>query len=770
MIQIEDAYLEDEIRDGFYIPSMTKRTWAMELTVLDLIDSICNRHNITYFADWGTMLGAVRHGGFVPWDDDMDICMHRNDFDRFKRYADEELPDGYSIMSFNNNDYSWKFIVNVVPNDHMCFTAEYLKTHYAFPYIVAVDIFIIDNVSDDDALENSRNEEVKRLLSMADSLSTDNPLELNKKRELFKKAEDILKIENKNNTKRVVQKVPWGVYNGMSFPREYYSESVRIPFEFTNIPVPVCYDRGANIKYGDYMHFTMGGAGHDYPYYMGQKRTLKEDFDYPVLYKFDEKEVFNNERDFSSSLKTVSGEMTDYIIECADVLAEIVRACKNASDDAPSEDDVLAYFADIQKNLVDFGTLVEKVKGDGTDTVSLLEGLCELIFALSESYLSDAGDDIINRISDKAASIVNAVNTEIINRKTVLFLPVKARYFNTLKPIINKAVADEDTDVYVAALPYYYKEYDGYIKGEELCEANEIASQLTGASVIPYRDVDLALMCPDEIYINMPYDNYNMAITVPSYFYASNIKKYTNKLIYVPFFMSMEFNKSNYPCFYNMQYYCTVPGVVLADEVLLQSENTREIYLEKLKEWSSEALIDSTSLSQYFDNKLKVITDYYPDYLKVFSFDEDSAFSDDLAGSLYSDKLSEIINSDKKKLLLYVNTGTLIEHGCKYFDKLYRILNTFKDTHSEICVLLMTDDYMEAVIKKHDINLWEKWDVFLKDFNDLSYGININSEKNHKFLKKYIHEICDAYYGNPSIICKNFIIAKKPVMLMNTGI
>ena len=46
MFNITDKYLEDEIRDGFYIPSMTKRTWAMELTVLDLIDSICTKHGI----------------------------------------------------------------------------------------------------------------------------------------------------------------------------------------------------------------------------------------------------------------------------------------------------------------------------------------------------------------------------------------------------------------------------------------------------------------------------------------------------------------------------------------------------------------------------------------------------------------------------------------------------------------------------------------------------------------------------------------------------
>ena len=99
MIKIDDSYLEDEIRDGFYIPSMTKRTWAMELTVLDLIDSICSKHNITCFADWGTYLGAIRHKGFVPWDDDLDICMLRPDLEKFYEIMEQEQ-DGVTCVPF----------------------------------------------------------------------------------------------------------------------------------------------------------------------------------------------------------------------------------------------------------------------------------------------------------------------------------------------------------------------------------------------------------------------------------------------------------------------------------------------------------------------------------------------------------------------------------------------------------------------------------------------------------------------------------------------
>lgn len=62
-------YLEAEEREGFFVSSMMKRYWAAQLKVLAEIDRVCKKHDIKWFADCGTLLGAVRHGGFIPWDD-----------------------------------------------------------------------------------------------------------------------------------------------------------------------------------------------------------------------------------------------------------------------------------------------------------------------------------------------------------------------------------------------------------------------------------------------------------------------------------------------------------------------------------------------------------------------------------------------------------------------------------------------------------------------------------------------------------------------------
>ncbi len=65
-MNIPDGFLEGEIRNSFYVETMMKKTWAAQLKVLSVVDEICKKNNIQYFADWGTLLGAVRHKGYIP--------------------------------------------------------------------------------------------------------------------------------------------------------------------------------------------------------------------------------------------------------------------------------------------------------------------------------------------------------------------------------------------------------------------------------------------------------------------------------------------------------------------------------------------------------------------------------------------------------------------------------------------------------------------------------------------------------------------------------
>ena len=90
-MEFPESYFEDEVREGFFIPSMMKRCWAAQLQVLEDVDKLCEKYNIKYYGDCGTLIGAVRHGGYIPWDDDMDIAMLREDYECFLEHAHELL-------------------------------------------------------------------------------------------------------------------------------------------------------------------------------------------------------------------------------------------------------------------------------------------------------------------------------------------------------------------------------------------------------------------------------------------------------------------------------------------------------------------------------------------------------------------------------------------------------------------------------------------------------------------------------------------------------
>ena len=740
MIKIDDSYLEDEIRDGFYIPSMTKRTWAMELTVLDLIDSICSKHNITYFADWGTYLGAIRHKGFVPWDDDLDICMHRNELNKFLAVAKEELPEGYSVMSFHNNDYSWKFIYNIVPNDHMCFTPEYLKSHYYFPYIVAIDIFIIDNISDDDSIEQSRNEQVKRLLNEADKISLSEQTEsvkFNKMRALYDEAEKLLQLENEHDTKRVVQKVPWGVYHNRTYDKSDFINAVRVPFEMTSVPVPLCFNKILSSKYGNFMNIVFGGGGHNYPYYIGQKKALKEDFDYPATYKFSESDLLSNEKDYSASLKVIAAEMKEYLADSVEIIHEILLN----KDSGLSYEDIITYLSELQNNIVSFGTLTESIKGEDCNTVKLLEQYLEVIYKVAkyvQKFDENKYAECDEEVKDKFASISEAIDSEIVNRRSVLFLPVKAKHFSSMRMAYEMEEATSDTDVYVMPLPYYYKEYDGSFKDEMHIDTEEFIK--ANIPVTDYSRFDLSLLCPEKIYINSAYDEYNMAVSVDTRFYARNVKKYTEKLIYIPYFKLMEFDRANYPCWYNMQYYCTVPGVVMADKVYVQSENTRKVYIDKLNEW-----VGDEKYTEIWEQKI----DVYNESCEEHSEDE---LRD--AGS-------------KKTIVWFVSAGSLAEFGDRYIEKAYRNLDVFALSKDKLKVLLISEPFLDEMIKTYSDELYKKWTGFIDEFNRSGIGEVVSQveETSVDVLLK-----ATAYYGDPSYICKDFILMKKPVMLQNVEV
>jgi lipopolysaccharide cholinephosphotransferase len=295
-MNIPKGYLDGEIRDGFYVESMMKKAWAAEIEVLNEVDRICRKHDIQYFADWGTLLGTIRHQGFVPWDDDMDITMKREDYTRFCKIVQEEESD-IEIINFHT-DYEWKDMLSRVINGrNVNYTKEHLKKYHDFPYVVGLDIFPLDYVApteEEDELQcnliaivesfsfNIRNgiatsEEIEQTTKDIEQMCG---VKFNDKEplatQLLKLGERLSMMYTEEESHSVAL---MGDHAGPRpldvYPKEYYSESIYMPFEYTTIPVPKEYEKILRQKYGDnYMTPYLGGTNHEYPFYRKQQREV----------------------------------------------------------------------------------------------------------------------------------------------------------------------------------------------------------------------------------------------------------------------------------------------------------------------------------------------------------------------------------------------------------------------------------------------------------------------------------------------------------------
>lgn len=234
------------------------------------VDKICRKHNIKYFLGGGTLLGAIRHHGFIPWDDDADIMMLREDYDKFCKIASEEMP---STMTFqtNENDKNCFYEFAKFRLNDTCFATSFAREHRHMHNGLAFDIFCHDKTA---------NSKLGQKLHLAMTLFT-RALVFNKwnKRKvengskiqsaftelcknifpirfsLWLEKKTLIFFKRKKSAKYLYDGMGRNIYNG-SFPIEYLDEVIYVDFEGHKLPVPKEYDKYLTFLYGDYMELA----------------------------------------------------------------------------------------------------------------------------------------------------------------------------------------------------------------------------------------------------------------------------------------------------------------------------------------------------------------------------------------------------------------------------------------------------------------------------------------------------------------------------------
>lgn len=130
----------------FYDPVTLKRLQQTELDILKDFMDLCDRHSLTYFGIAGTGIGAKRHGGFIPWDDDIDVAMPRKDFQLFLKYAKLELFDRYTALNAEY-DSRYPLMTTRFMKKGTVFIEEALKDA-GCPCGIFLDLYVLDNVAD----------------------------------------------------------------------------------------------------------------------------------------------------------------------------------------------------------------------------------------------------------------------------------------------------------------------------------------------------------------------------------------------------------------------------------------------------------------------------------------------------------------------------------------------------------------------------------------------------------------------------------------------
>lgn len=161
-----ESFTQKETRAGYSISTKMKRVWETQIDLVKVLEKICKKYNLTFFAIYGTLLGAIRHEGYIPWDDDIDVVMPRKDFEKFKKMAVNELEYPYVLVPMRNEvDFFSGGLLRLRNDDTL--GADMWDANFRQHNGIWIDILALDRAFNNDWIQK---EKVKYILFIQQSI------------------------------------------------------------------------------------------------------------------------------------------------------------------------------------------------------------------------------------------------------------------------------------------------------------------------------------------------------------------------------------------------------------------------------------------------------------------------------------------------------------------------------------------------------------------------------------------------------------------------
>ncbi|MGN0604494.1 MAG: hypothetical protein ACI4I2_11010 [Oscillospiraceae bacterium] len=396
---------------------------------------------------------------------------------------------------------------------------------------------------------------------------------------------------------------------------------------------------------------------------------------------------------------------------------------------------------DCQNTAIQIGEAIESSEGEGFVTVSYLEEYCEAVYEVSASISDNYNGNKAQKVLDKLLiKVENSVRNDIKVRLEIVFCPYKASMWDSLESVWKAADEDPDCDAYVVPIPYYDRNPD-YSFGGFHYEGGDYPDYV---HITHYEAYNFETRRPDVVYIHNPYDECNYVTSVDPRFYSSELKKYTEKLVYIPYFVVDDSRRID-----KIEHYALSPAVINSDIVVVQSEKVRQKYMAVLLPHYGNTL----DAKHMLENKI----------LGLGSPKFDALIHSKPEFSSLPEEWQKKIGDCSKKIILYNTHLSMLMAGDyeKSLIKLEQVLRYFK-SRDDIVLLWRPHPLTIPTVKSTNPIAFEPYMQIVEKYKSEKWGIYDDSPDMDRAIA-----LSDAYYGSESSVVPIFKETGKPVLIQN---